>query len=363
MSAFRLFGVAFTATFLIIHPAIGQSFEVSGQLPSPAPGSFVVVGTNLPDGRFILWNGDGVFIQSGTGGGLVPQAATGYVGDPGFIAMSPDGQTALLGPGFSPRVYLFDTQDPENYSPAAEIVAPTHFSGAFLTEDLVLLDRGKDDFSGSELVILDLNSPKSAPSITVVVKKPAAAQINAVIVDKPPFSFSSSLRVDPTGTTLYAMDANTRELRTFAVADILDAHAMTTPLDWTLDGTLIGSAGQYYTGGVAGFTALGELVIGGSEGFGLPGGIQIVDPITGTILDTLDPAGNQDFYDVIFNQVTFEMLARSGSGVSFATVNALAEVPAAGLPVLLAMGMALIAIGWMRLARSRYGATSRGLSR
>ena len=322
---------------------LAQVFEVEPQFPQPAPGAFTVVGANLPDGRFIVWNGDSVYIQEGVGGGLFGLVATGYAGDPGFVAIAPDGQTALLGAGFSPRLYLLDTNNPADYINGSEISAPTHFTGTFLTQDLVLLDRSNDAFDGTELVIIDISSSKSAPNARMVMAGPRSNGAKDLVVDKPPFSFSSRVALDPTGTVVYAMDSNTRELRSFLAADLINAFNTMTTLDWTTDGTLIGSAGMYFSGGVSGFRPSGDLVIGGSEGFLQPGGIHFVDPMTGMITATFDPAGTQDFYDVIYNQATHEMIARAGSGQAFATVDALAAVPAASVLALGAL-CALIAV-------------------
>jgi hypothetical protein len=343
MSAIRVFQFsAFVVSFATLS-ASAQTFEHIGHLPNPAEGSFFVVGANLPDGRFILWNGDTVYLQTQVNGGLFGTAGSGYAGDPGFIAMSPDGQTALLGAGFSTRLYLYDTLNPAPYTPEVEIAGPTHFSGTFLTEDLVVLDRSTDDFSATELVILDLSSSKSAPTTVSVLTKAPLPEDKQVVLDKPPFSFSSSVKTDPTGTILYVMDANTRELRSFAIADIINAYNTMTPLDWTTDGTLIGAAGDYFDGGVAGFNLSGDLIIGGSAGFLQPGGIQIVDAGTGAVLDTLDPAGTQPYYTVFVNSATGDILTRTGTGQYFATFGAIAPVPALSL-VALALLIALVVL-------------------
>ncbi|MEP7357949.1 MAG: lipoate--protein ligase family protein, partial [Anaerolineales bacterium] len=82
----------------------------------------------------------------------------------------------------------FDTDAPADYT-AASIVTniPGHFSGAFLNSHLVLLDVG--DFSGSQLVIFDLdaakNSAKALPH-AAIVKGPEYHKTNKdIVVDKP----------------------------------------------------------------------------------------------------------------------------------------------------------------------------------
>ena len=354
MGAIRLLACA---VFLAAPAASSQTFMPAHNLPQPAPGAFTIVGTNLPDGRFVLWNGDGVYVQSEVGGGIFGLAAKGYAGDPGFIALAPDGHTLLLGAGFGDgseaNAYLVDVFAPVDFAPGSELTLPNHAAGLFLTQDLVLLDRGKSDFSGSELVVVDLSAAKSGMTIARTVLRTPPAGEKDLVVDKPAFSFSSNVILDPTGTEIYAMDANTLELRTFDVADIINAFNTSTPLDWSTDGTLFGSAGVYFSGGVEGFTSSNELVIDGSSGFLQPGGIQFVDRNTGTINQTLTPAGVNEFYSVIFNSVTEEMILRLGSSnTTFATTGVTANLPAAG-----AFGIALlscaIAVAARRAMRQR----------
>lgn len=332
MGATRLF---VCAVFIAASAASAQTFVPANNLPGPAPGAFTIVGTNLPDGRFVLWTGAGVFVQSQVNGGIFGLAANGYAGDPGFIALAPDGRTLLLGAGFGDGTeangYLVDIFAPVSFVSGSELTLPNHAAGLFLSQDLVLLDRGKSDFSGSELVVVDLSAAKSGVTVARTVLRTPPAEEKDLVVDKPAFSFSSNVILDPTGTELYAMDANALELRVFDVADIISAFNTSTPLDWSTDGTLFGSAGVYFSGGVEGFTSSNELVIDGSSGFLQPGGIQFVDRSTGTINQTLTPAGANEFYSVIFNSVTEEMILRLGSSnTTFVTTGVAANLPAVG---------------------------------
>lgn len=294
---------------LVFSPLAGAltSTALAG-FPTPAPGAFGVTAAPLPDGRFLLWNGDTVFFQSEPGSAVFAPVATGYAGDPGFAAVSPDGHTVLLGAGFSGDVYLFDAATPADFSPAALIANQAHFTGTFLTSTLVLLDAGKSDFSGSELTILDISGTKAAP-VTVVRKSAKYAWPKQLVVDKPPFAYSSAMTVDDDAGIVYAMDGNARELRYFSVAALVQAFQSATPLDWETDGTLVGQPGVYYSGGVSGITADGRLVIGGSEGFLLPGGVQLVQPVSGLVTATLDPSGNHSFYTIAFNPAAQTVLA------------------------------------------------------
>ncbi len=326
-------GVIALSTLSLV-PARGDEFLPVSQWPSPAPGAFGVVGTNLDDGRLVLWNGGSVYFQDAPGGGRFNVVATGYAGDPGFIALSPDGDTLLLGAGFTPRMYLVDVNAPDDYAPSSEIAAPTQYSGVYLSDSLVAIDRSTDDFSRTEIIVLDVSGSKNGPQRGIVLRTPPGTGAKATILEKPEFSFSSNVAVNDDRTDLYVMDANARELRRFSVAAVVAAFEGATQLDWTTDGVLIGSAGDYFTGGVSGITPEGHLVIGGSEGFGMPGGIQIVDPITGDVLELLDPAGTQPFYSVIYNSVLDQIIATSNNFVdpteTFATEDAIATLPALG---------------------------------
>lgn len=329
------------------------AFTTYTDFPLPAAGSFVVSGTALPDGRLLLWDGDRVYTQTLPGTDGFQPRASGYQGDTAMVALAPDGHTVLLGQGFAGNLYLLDADAPADYTPASVVASvPGHFAGVFLTQELVLLDVGRLDFSGSELQILDLGAKKrgekSTPGLAVAK---GAAYFNEgakdLVVDKPPFGYSASLAVDAANGIVYAMDSNTRELRYFAVADLISAFNTATPLDWATDGTLVGSVGQFFSGGVAGVRPNGDLIIGGSLGFLQPGGIHLVDPglpnpASASILETLDPTGNQDFYYVIYNAYTDVITALTFDGTAYVPVESIESLPAADAAALglLALGLA-----------------------
>lgn len=297
-----------------------NDFRIVPQFPQPAAGAFGVVGTATSAGRFVFWDGDTVYLQASAGSDVLTEIATGYAGDPGFLAIAPDGRTLLMGAGFRTAIYLLDLGNPADFVDGDAITAPEHFSGAFLSSNLIVLDRFVErlDGSASELVVLDLDvltaataQAGTAPSFhSVMVLPQADPAARDLTVDKPLGSFSAKLYVSADRTLLYSMDANTRELRVFFVADFIDAFDNSTTLDWETDGTLIGQPGDFFSGGVSGENPDGELIIGGSEGFGSPGGIMYVNPEDpALILATLDPAGIEPFYNAIYNRVEDEMIA------------------------------------------------------
>lgn len=325
----------------VLHAEIPDidSFRVVPQFPQPADGSFTVVGTATPNGRFILWDGDAVFLQAAPRSHDLQEIATGFTGDPAFLALAPDGRTLAMGGGFNGRLYFIDIVTPTDFDEAGGFDVPTHFSGAYLNNTLLLVDRSTDDFSATELVIIDTEalsvatdqSSRSSASRAVLTLPEYDANTRETVIEKPLGSFSSTVFVNADRTQLFAMDSNTRELRVFDVSAIIEAFESATTLDWTTDGTPIGAPGDYFGGGVSGITPDNELIIGGSEGVGQPGGVMYIDPDEpAVILATLDPAGTQPFYQVIYNRPVDELIAIDGTGLplmAYASTTAIAPIP------------------------------------
>ena len=132
----------------------------------------------------------------------------------------------------------------------------------------------------AEIVVLDLTTARSKAPTTVLFRPQSAEKQQ--VVEKPVGSFSASIALDSNTGTFYVTDAGNGLVKSFALADILNAYNTATPLDWNTDGTSIGSAFQYPLGGVSGFTASGNLVMGGF------GSIVEVDPSGPTTVTTLD---------------------------------------------------------------------------
>lgn len=338
------------------------TFAPYTRFPKPAPGAFVVSGTGLPDGRLLVWNGANLYTQFTAGADQFERIANGYSGDTAFVALAPDGHTVLLGQGFAGDLILFDAAAPADYSPASVVAnIPGHYAGVFLNSHLVLLDVGRLDFSGSELQIIDLDAAKggakSAPRMAITK---GAAYMNGdaknLGVEKPPFAYSASIAVDTVQDIVYAMDGNTRELRFFSTAALIGAFNTNSPLDWATDGTLVGSAGQFFSAGVAGVRPDGSLVIGGSAGFLQPGGIQIVDPSLGdpvnaSVHETLDPAGTSEFYYALYNAYTDVISALVFDGTAYGPDDSFVAVPLAGGAALAGLTAGLAVLGARRLRK------------
>ena len=320
---------------LISTTSFAQFLEVD-HFPTPAAGAFSVVGAAQADGCLVLWDGLNIHRQSSPGGSSFYEIATGYdgTGGPGFMSVAPDGATMALGAGFGDGVtaslYLFDTSNPQ--SGGSPISVPSHYWGVFLTNDLLLLDIGAPTFGESLLAIVDLTAKSTAPSVTPVVTGIPKGSEKTTVVDKPG-GVSAAIGINGDRTTIFVtephdFDAQDTEIRSFAVADVLNAFSTSTPLNFETDGTLIGTPGAYLGGGVVGVRPNGVFVIPGA------GGVQLYNPNTDMVEALLDPAfaGPFSFYFAIYNEVTDEILpilTQFGSPpVTFATENAVASLPA-----------------------------------
>ncbi len=312
-----------------------------------------MTGCGLPDGRYLLWNGNTVFIQREAGSGVFDAVASGYIGDPSFAILSFDESYVLLGQGFgngvTANVYPFDYADPQDYQGGDEIVIQKHYWGAFLSPTLLALDRG-DFGSPAEIVVIDLSiARRSLPAPVTVLSRPVSAARDTIIT-KPVGSFSASIVVS--GGTLYVADAGNGQYKSFSVADIVNAYNTSGTVAWSA-GADIGTPFQYPMNGVSGVTTGGDLVMSGF------GSIAVVNPGTGNILDTYDPAGTGPFYGMIYNDVTEDFIAIEfpptfGDPLTFyATESEVASLPATsttGSIALVLMSSALAS--WMLRRRA-----------
>jgi hypothetical protein len=340
--------------------AAGTEFEVLASFPKAASGAYGVKAEGLPDGRFIVWNGDAVFVQTIVGGNAFKQIASGYAGDPGFIAVSPDGHTVLLGAGYSGKLYQLDVRAPVDYGPGSEAATVTHYYGVYLTQDLVLLDRATDHFVTSELVVVDLSS--LSPSPVRVMLKPDQEHLTGA-----EYGVSACLAINSSRTTVYTMGLVydgwmlvSNQLKKIPASVLISAYQAKAVLDWNVDAIAIVGPDAFNSGGPAGISSSEELFIGGF------GGVQRVNPFTATIVDTYDPAGPYEYYGVASNPYTDIVLpivadpADYSMDVVYAPEGAFAAMPALG-GVGLAMVVAMVMLsGAWRLTRHRRDARPSG---
>lgn len=333
-----------------VFSATAADFVRYDQFPSTQ--RYSVVGAALSDGRLLVWDGETVYAQPHAQVDAFLRVGTGYSGDPAFLIVSPNGHTALLGAGgygadpYLDRIYRFDASAPSNFSEESVALTLPHYTAAFLTERLVLIDAGAGDWMNSVLSVYDLDGAKSAP--VPVVYKPAS---KAPVVNKP--GYSAAVGVDRLRGRVYAMDAATLELRSFSLTAMITAFEQGQLLDWASDGVRIGVPGQYFSGGVAGVTQEGRLLIDGALGWGLPGGVQVVDPVHGTILEVLDPTGSQAYARAIYNPGTRETTVMA-NGLTYVS-GSFTTMPLGSWPVL-GILMAMVMLGGVRFLRGRRAA-------
>ena len=315
--------------------------------PTAAQGSYGINMGGLADGRLLVWDGDTVYLQERppvflgewVGVESFTAVAAGYKGDPAFVAVSPDGHTVVLGAGYSNKLYRFDANDPQDSGPESLITVASHYSGVFLSSNLLLLDGTTDDYSTCRLAIVDIAA--KTPDAKTVMLKPLAADLGLG-----EFAASALVAVNAARTTAYAMavvyDSSFavvgNQLRSIPVADLVNAFNTGTPLLWTA-ATAIGGPSAFHAGGPAGVLPNEDLLIGGF------GGVQRVNPATAAVAETYTPAGI-DYYGVGFNAVTgvvFPIVADPSDysmDVVYAPRGSFAALPvtgAAGLSLLLAM--------------------------
>lgn len=256
----------------------------------------------LPDGRLLVWDGDALYVQKLLGGNGFKRIASGYAGDVGFMAVSPDGHTVLLGAGMSGKLYKFDVQAPADYTAAADLGVVSHYWGAFISNTLVIIDKLTDDYSTDELVLIDISKPGLARKR--VMLKPVASEIPVG-----GFGASAELAVDASLTYVYAMapvfDSSfmvvSNPLRRIAVSALISAYNTDAVLDWNTDAQAIGAPTAYASGGPAAVMSDGDLLV---VGFG---GVQRVRPGTGAIVETYAPAGGV-YYGAAYNPATGDIL-------------------------------------------------------
>ncbi len=351
-----IFALSFCACSSALALPNPSDFREVSTIPGPAPASSGVVGCALPDGRYLLWNGDEVFLQQSVGAGVFTSVAQGYIGDPSFATLSFDSDFVLLGAGYgdgvNANVYPFDFNNPQDFTGGSEISTPSHFAAAFLTSSLVAFDVGSFG-SPAEIIVIDLFPTMRAPQPPVtVLRRPDAPPSRDTIITKPLGSFSASIAVY--GGTLYVADSGNGQYKSFPVADVVNAFNTSGTVAWSA-GTDIGAPFDYPLGGVSGVTAAGNLVIAGF------GSIVEVEPVSGNILTSFDPAGSGPFYGMIYNAVTEDFIAVAfpptfGDPLTFyATTQGVSSLPAVGTAGLGALAAALGLLSLTMLRRCDQG--------
>ena len=148
--------VVFSCAFGVVVSGLAQAdFERVQGFPGADPAAYGIAVQALPSGLFLVWDGNSLYRQTLVGGEDFDVIASGYEGDPSFMALSPDGHTVLLGGGYMRPLMLFDINSPVDYTPDAVLSnSISHYWGVFLTE--ALIDKGTDDYTTDELGIVDV---------------------------------------------------------------------------------------------------------------------------------------------------------------------------------------------------------------
>jgi len=344
------------AVVVVVSGLAQADFERVQGFPGADPDAWGIAVQALPSGLFLVWDGNGIHRQTLVGGEDFDVIASGYVGDPSFMALSPDGHTVLLGGGYMRPLMLFDVNNPADYTSDAVLSnSISHYWGVFLTEDLVLIDKGTDDYTTDELVIVDVS--EETPVAETVMYKPAAGDLGAG-----EYAASCALAVDPARTTVYCMSniyvlpyqVVSNQMKSISVSVLINAYQSKAILDWNTDPTPIGADGQYFTLGPLAVTNNGDILCGGT------GGVNRVDPASGVILDIYNPTGGVwDYYSAAYNPVTDVVLAIAADPGDYQIDNVYAEqgtfaaLPALGwggfaalLGLCVAVGLRRRALGW-----------------
>ena len=240
----------------------------------------------LGDGRFIAWDGDRIFVETEIDSGVFSLATEGIIGDPAFIEVHPDGETALLGAGLSGDMYLVDMENPGD--PEAVVNTVNNYEGAWLNTEQLLFDRAmpnENEEDVPELAILDISGEP---------------EVRTVVADKG--MWSANVVTSACGYYAYASDGMDGVTVRYEVNALREAFETESPLDWETAGVELGT---FSTSGPAAHTDLDTVIFGGS------GSIQFVDGETGDELGTADPAGEErqiDVYQAAYNRATGRIL-------------------------------------------------------
>jgi len=355
MTRTRRFVVISCAVVVVVSGLAQADFQRVQAFPGADPAAYGIAVQALPCGLFLVWDGNNIHCQTLVGGEDFGAIASGYEGDPAFMALSPDGHTVLLGGGYMRPLMLFDVNNSADYSPDAILSnSISHYWGVFLTEDLVLIDKGTDDYTTDELVIVDIT--EEPPVAQTVMYKPAAGDLAAG-----EYAASCALAVDPARTTVYCMSSIyvldpyfqivSNQMKSISVGALIAAYESKAVLDWNTAPTSIGADGQYFTLGPLAVTSNGDILCSGT------GGVNRIDPASGVILDTYNPTGGAwDYYSAAYNPVTDMVLAIASDPGDYQTDNVYAEQGAfAALPALGWGGLAVliglcVAVGLRRTA-------------
>lgn len=354
-----LFGAAVAALISSgASAAFSPMFFELGSFPSPSSGFATVAGaltSGQNAGRFVLWDGDTVFIEDGVAAGTFSAVATGIAGDPSFLAVHPDGKRVILGAGKcdsfgSGSLILVDTDedvDDPGFTSLSSVETINsspinHFSGVWISSSHLLLDACIT--SGSDHLVLVDVGPFFASGAEPVAKE--------VVSNKA--QFSAFITADASLTSVFAADGSTGETHQLSVAALINAFNTDTPVDWTTPSADNVNLGAFSAGGPNAVLDDGTLVFG--DFFAQVTFAFAPDYSTTT---AVDPAGDaMNSYFVTYNPVTDRVLAVGANFVTFPPtmtgwITGVPAVPAASHYGLAAAACLTVFLGLVVLTANR----------
>jgi len=223
--------------------------------PGPA-GEYTSVGVDaLESGKLVVYDGSSVYLEDGVEADRY-KAFAGYDGDgaglAGFVAASPDDSTALIGAYGTGDLWLFDADAPAAAGDPLGAVEGVLF-GEYLDDTNVLVSVYVEE-EESELGIVD--TANTAALYTAVVDMGETGIPGGIVV---------------AGDEVYTTNAATGQIRSFAVADLLDPE-VAKPLAWE-DGALIGTFNDF---GPTAVSSQCTLLVSGNDATTGRGAIQFV---------------------------------------------------------------------------------------
>ena len=308
-----------------------------------------VVGDALGDGRFILYQGGAagrIFIESEADSGTYVDACGGYGGDPGFLAVAPDGHTCMVCSGSGGNYWFLDAHAPADAG-AAFFSLANSYSGVWISSTQLIVDYAIGSWPNYEAYvgILDVSNPL-LPVFRDVVDSGGGAR-------------AASAAVNVSAGYVYVTDGLTGATSRFAVTDLVDAFNNSTLLEWPA----VANFGTYNSGGCAAVSEMGALLFPGWAA-----GVELfVDP-SGISAGAVDPnpgGGGGYAYSAIYNEATGVILCPCtdwsggwGTNPEYGKVTGWRSEPYEGLPVagfvgLSALAGAIALAGWVRTSKRR----------
>ena len=286
-------------------PPAKDAFTLLQNFPGPAEGAQDIAADVLANGALIVYDGEKIHVERTMETDQYRILPGDYPGDPGFVATSKDGTTALVGAGATGELWLLDTANRDEPGELVGLLDHT-YAGEFLSNDLVIVDRaipaegeGGSAFLVSELGIVDLSvlsSGNSAGLYTKVVQKSedGSAWAGLAVYED----------------TVYAGDGATGEIRSFPLDSVLAAWNSGMPREWE-DGTRLGT---FNAGGPQAVSGQGTLLIGGMDLESGESSVQFVDTEGKLGGEVAIPQNDLwPVYDAVYNPVTSRILITATS--------------------------------------------------